>query len=1487
MGILDKIMKFQRTKMNLSNIKIKLGRRALVTESTNAKSSAVRRAPGLLLVKTDPARNTLTNSILRRHITRPSTLSAKLMHAEQQRGDPFENVRRHFKELISRSGNSSIKKQHTLKPIARFPQASSSKVLYLSKAQIGRKLAAPSGSSILERIKRRQPVKKKRGRSKKVRAQPPSLAADQMQSIVMEANDEDEKVQMCQYPGNECDLPAFGSVGLCINHAPPDSRYGLMQCRYPMDSSKLRCPKSISLLHSQTGLCEEHEEVSLYMELDKRKDARRRNARYIADKELELFMEYLKKPKRNVKRKQDTSPLNNTFSSMDESSETESEPEMEIMKTSHPVPDLPYHCLLEDDGPFRRIQILTRKEVNPMVRDYHIQYENTLIELAAALTMKYQLRMVQSGWQGQEETSVEDRWNISVEKCQNSSRVFVRNQSEVLRYMSLEKDRLENTLLFISFFLNDDDDTLTLVFLPFFSSTCAYEIFGQRICDRYALPLLNYCDKHAYVEKKQHLFKKCTFPKCTVSAVVTEKYCSEHALITRLKSPNRELTRDGIKAALEKNDEELLQKLKDFGLGSDFLIHLRRFRTARFPYQDWKALAEKQRGVRKMSDEYADSNIQCTDQSKKEEVEKLKNTFFFISFPEVKLIILIINNFAFQMYSISVGVIFCLITVHHHHLRSASAVRLYLGDQGVVGWLNFDSKSPDSNVELQVNFTGLPVTVTHVEVSFHDAPFLQGDHDCSSLAGWQPHPLTNGSYTVPVALTSDGRHLVNEKEPLELAPHFTDRVFSVLVRGVGTDVAVCANWLDDAQIYLGRFYGSQVAGPVYVFSLQRHRRIQLLSLLVNGENSETQVGWSIRRKWWPDTRNGREPSDSSCRLSAEKAPLWFHSTDDRQLLQPDTEPRLVTVDNVQHHLSELTNSVLVIRRADSDHAWRQSTTLACASLSPVAVYDGLDFTLPDDDRIEIRQQSPFHPVTLTRTSTTRKAEQKTTASIFVPLDLDNKNQCESEITEKSKLNLIHQQNSTVQIALDVTLYGDRSIMFHKLEIQTAGAEPACYTLQPANVRTAVARFFYPALGVVKFHQLDNHWQSTTWIVPDVQMLFDLTAPEKAVWEISEKSTGWSQEEMACSADRDLFDPAKLGSDYCLKAAESCPIGSLNEKYGELFFTGQRDQLLGLGIYATELLPLNGPFSIIGNTLSLNFDFASACANITLTDETTASCFSRNRTATDSKVKPVILTAHFDTSHLHGEITMVQYVSVDNPTTGVDSPAAVYYELSGEEEYEEMVAVILDTNDLSACNSEQSVYNPFYIRISQSNYTRVCRRNKLICAIGDFTLKSETVLHTNERDKFCVPFMPLHGPYSVSGKVLLLKSVKNPSKKVCALLEFVEVKSVNITADRSLTVEDILPILSKHLQLEMHEVDVQVRHVAVKYSNCEHYTVFVADNKNNNAISNFLSPSRWSHFGSLLQKLRPHECVIASSSSALRMGWLWVTACIAVAFIWIS
>ncbi|KAL1232436.1 Protein crossbronx-like [Trichinella spiralis] len=532
------------TKMNLSNIKIELGRRAVVTESTNAKSSAVRRAP------------------------------AKLTHAEQQRGDPFENVRRHFKELISRSGNSAIKKQHLLKPIvtrkkivARFPQASSSKVLYLSKAQIGRKLAAPSDSSILERIKRRQPVKKKRGRSKKVRAQPPSLAADQMQSIVMEANDdEDEKVQMCQYPGNECGLPAFGSVGLCINHAPPDPQYGLMQCRYPMDSSKLRCPKSISLLHSQTGLCEQHEEVILHMELDKRKDARRKNARYIADKELESFMEYLKKPKRNVKRKQDTSPLNNTFSSMDESSETESEPEMEIMKTSLPVPDLPYHCLLEDDGPFRRVQILT--------------------QLAAALTMKYQLRMVQSGWQGQEETSVEDRWNISVEKCQNSSRLFVRNQSEVLRYMALEKDRLENT------------------------STCSYEIFGQRICDRYALPLLNYCDKHAYVEKKQHLFKKCTFPKCTVSAVVTEKYCAEHALITRLKSPNRELARDGIKAALEKNDEELLQKLKDFGLGSDFLTHLRRFRTARFPYQDWKALAEKQRGVKKKSDESADSNIQ-------------------------------------------------------------------------------------------------------------------------------------------------------------------------------------------------------------------------------------------------------------------------------------------------------------------------------------------------------------------------------------------------------------------------------------------------------------------------------------------------------------------------------------------------------------------------------------------------------------------------------------------------------------------------------------------------------------------------------------------------------------------------------------------------------------------------------------------------------------------------------------------------------------
>ncbi|KRY79983.1 hypothetical protein T4A_11826 [Trichinella pseudospiralis] len=1435
------------TKMNLASIKIERDGRALITHS-NTKGSVVGRGSGLLLVKTEPGRSTLTSSILSRDIARPSTSSAKPAHAVQQHEDPFENVRRHFKELISRDRISSIKTQHPSKPIARFPQVSSSKVLYLSKAQIGRKLSAPNSSLILKRIKRRKHVRKKPGKSKEVRAQLPSVAEKQMQGIVMEVSDDDErrKVQLCQYPGGDCGLPAFASIGLCMHHAPPDPQYGLMQCRYPMDSStKLRCPNVISMLHSQTGLCELHEHIILRIELEKRKEARRMNARFRVDKELESFMDYLKKPKRNVKRKKETSPLNSTVSSLDESSETESESETEIMKLSHPVPDLPYHCLVEDDD--LRAQIFSQKEMFTMLRDYHIEYENTLLELAAALTMKYQLQMLQSGQQCQEEISVEDRWNISVEKCQNSQRLFLRNQSEVFRYMALEKDRLENT------------------------NKCSYEVFGKITCNRYALPLLNYCDKHAYVEKKQYLFKKCAYPKCTVSAVVTQKYCAEHALIAQLKSPDQKLTRDEIKAALENDDEELLQKLEGSEFGIDFLTHLRRFRSARFPYQDWKAL--------KMAIAFMVLVVfRCTKQLKKEEeeVEKLKNTFLHLfhssrslsRFPHV----------SDQCWSDFLSDHGELLEVG---IRSST---------GVVGWLNFDSKSADSKVELQVNLTGLPVTVTHVEVSFHDAPFLQGDQECSMLASWPAHPLTNGSYTVPVASTGDGGHLVNG-EPLELAPHFMDRVFSVLVRGVGTDLAVCANWLDDARVYLGRFYGSQVAGPVYVFSLPRHRRIQLLSLLVNGENSETQVGWSIRRKWWPDARNGREPSDSSCRLSAEKAPLWFHSTDDRQLLQPDTEPRLVTVDNVQHHLSELTNSVLVIKRADSDHAWRQSTTLACAALSPVAVYDGLDFTLPDDDGIQIRQQSPFHPVTLAHTSPTRKAEQKSTFSVFVPLDLDDKNLCESEIAEKRKLNLIqqHQRNSSVQIVLDATLYGDRSIMFHKLEIQTAGAaRTACYTLQPANMRTAVARFFYPVVGEVKFHQLNDHWQSTTWIVPDVQMLFDLSAPEKAVWQISEKSIGWSQEEMACSADRDLFDPTKLGSDYCLKAAESCPIGSLNEKYGELFFTGQRDQLLGLGIYATELLPLNGPFSIIGNTLSLNFDFASACANITLTDdETTASCFSRNRTATDSKVKPVILTAHFDSPHLHGEITMVQYVSVENPTTGVDSPAAVYYELSGEEEYEEMVAVILDSNDLSACNSEQSVYNPFYIRISQSNYTKVCRRNKLICAIGDFTLKSETVLHTNERDKFCVPFMPLHGPYSVSGKVLLLKSVKNPSRKVCALLEFVEVKSVNITADRSLTAEDILPILSKHLQLEMHEVDVQVRHVAVKYSNCEHYTVFIADNKNNNAISNFLSPSRWSHFGSMLQKLRPHECVIASSSSALRMGWFWVTACISVAFIWIS
>ncbi|KFD58458.1 hypothetical protein M513_00684 [Trichuris suis] len=797
---------------------------------------------------------------------------------------------------------------------------------------------------------------------------------------------------------------------------------------------------------------------------------------------------------------------------------------------------------------------------------------------------------------------------------------------------------------------------------------------------------------------------------------------------------------------------------------------------------------------------------------------------------------------------------------------SAFQVELPIADQGVTGWIQL-KPSTSGLVAVTVSLAGVPARANVANVTFHNIPFAYGGHDCSALAE-TPYLNPNSSFQLPVV----DDQISGE---VEIDDSILNKIFSVLITFEHSEVSVCATSTAQSRIYISRFYGSQVAGSVFFFV--SNGMMTILSNLINGENTDSLISWSIRKKWWQLERNAHEPTLHSCRNSAEKAPVWYSSHNPNDYLQPDMTTQIISVGSMsEKHLSNLDMGVLVLQRVEGD-VWQSSTLLGCARIARVPSYDfgNVAATFPNSSAIFFEQASPFHPLIISSGE-----PALTDLAVIVP-NQRNQSQCE-EFDPSVNLNVLkstnllpskHKSGSPFSVvATDATLYGENSILKHLLIVGKSSINSRCAPIESDNLIAAAAKFFYPAVGEVYFYQDQRSWESVTFIIPKIRHLFDLTVPEKAEWMITDRRVGWSQEEMACSTDTDVFDPFRTPIQYCRRAAETCPIGSLTEKFGHLF-TGSHNELTGLGIYATTTIPLSGPHSVIGNTLRLGLGFADSCANIEI-EKLRADHGNELWPEFKNASAPVFLSATFDGTILRGTVEMAQ-VAEDGKVAFSMQPGMIFYKVLSAEEDEPFEVSVLESDNETECDRATSVYNPFYLPTDAENYTALCQSSAPSCAIGDISGQAGAAILTGTDGSLKVPYLPLQGPYSMAKKVLRLRSKENHKRVACATLEEVELRVANITAAKSLSESEIRSIFKETFHLENHELFLRQRDAGIEFVNCLHYSILIAGRKDNNELKQFFSSNRWVNFNALRKSLRLGDCIVASGAAS--SGTLQLTA----------
>uniref|UniRef100_A0A915K2I6 Uncharacterized protein n=1 Tax=Romanomermis culicivorax TaxID=13658 RepID=A0A915K2I6_ROMCU len=578
---------------------------------------------------------------------------------------------------------------------------------------------------------------------------------------------------------------------------------------------------------------------------------------------------------------------------------------------------------------------------------------------------------------------------------------------------------------------------------------------------------------------------------------------------------------------------------------------------------------------------------------------------------------------------------FGLTTGHQNHAK----IPIY--STNIKGWVEIwpldDNPTTDGvNVNFKLDFVGkMPNTL---EFWSTNTPLVYGSDPCPdfrSNAEIFAQKFANFSTTK------------NDNNNNKIEENAIIKNVTLVVAGDGR-TAACANILtQESKIFQAKFYGPNVGGNIFAYLNENLKLLKISARILNANNFETNLRWSMKKFWWLPKQDDREPGVISCREKSRNAFVWYEpdANNSWSYVTPE-RAQLIEISNFDLTSDNLAKAVFVLEKS-SEKQWESNKATGCARVYPT--WDaGLNSQVcsPKGELLSLSQETLFDPILV------RKL---------------NKN-CEHKIKNESA---------------DLENFDDLLKIGDDLGVKPGASISQFVDHVTVNESTkAIAHYFYPMAGQVLFEQAKNNPNSFTVVSGHLVDLFDeYPATVGADMQIMRLPSESTLDGMSCFKWKEMFNPGEMDDNFCQKSDKLCQIGRSPFR-GQAFVNlgsatwGQEPVVNSYNTssrnrahfkFVVENWPLDGPFSILGQTLNVSTNFLQACANISTRVESGLISGGRRFTFDGSAPDTSSLACTFDQDSVLNEMFESYLQSLVANFKGAIFEGSVYFTQYNEED----------------------------------------------------------------------------------------------------------------------------------------------------------------------------------------------------------------------------
>lgn len=506
--------------------------------------------------------------------------------------------------------------------------------------------------------------------------------------------------------------------------------------------------------------------------------------------------------------------------------------------------------------------------------------------------------------------------------------------------------------------------------------------------------------------------------------------------------------------------------------------------------------------------------------------------------------------------------------------------RVPLAENGIKGWITVDDAQVGTGVNFKFDLGGLKKGDV-IKWAIYEIPLLVGQDKCWKLKESKPYLPIFG----PLTITADGK-VVETVIAKETSTSDLDGRSLALMKN--DEIIACSNIISDTTIiFQSRFYGPEIAGSVYVLYSNDTKLLKVHSRIINANNFDLNLTWSLKKYWWLMDQDQTEPGTLSCKEKARTAYVWYTPTSATEnTIRPETMQMISVTNDGDLTPTDLVKSVFVLEKINMSK-WEKSPTLGCAKLKRIEpVSNVICVDSQSLNVVQLKQRSPFHPV-----------------QVFKNVTTPSLNDCQrSKSTTFNSLSANQLINADGQLAFDVPV-----------------AQPMISRFDPQI--SAIARFVYPIIGEILFVQSKGNPDSSTVVNGWLQSLFDQSTLTNISMSIMKSYVGSDLDAMTCTKYKDLYNPSMINQDFCRKSSLTCPVGIVPYNFTVNSYNLSNSQKFPESFsFVTQNLPMDGVFSIIGQTVQINLPWGQACANITSYNSDISA---QNKSACDLKTDDIL------------------------------------------------------------------------------------------------------------------------------------------------------------------------------------------------------------------------------------------------------------------------